>query len=107
MSKTPKTSNKKAAETQARKRFFYVRTKTAKVGFMTGKANSADEALKTIGLEKDAVVESRELSTNRHDSVVAFCDILDSIGDAAEPKSQKPVDAKKKVETAETAETAA
>ena len=47
--KTPKTQVTKAAETQARKRFFYVRTKTAKFGFMTGKAENLEDALKQAG----------------------------------------------------------
>lgn len=86
--KTPaKTIVKKTAivSKQNRKRFFYLRTKGARFGFLSAKVTDLAEAQKVHGLKPADVVESKELSTNRHNSVVTFCDMLDAIGEAPNP----------------------
>ena len=69
---------------QDRKRFFYIRT-SGRFGVLSPKVDSLDEALTVTGIAKASVTESKELSTNRHDSVVMYCEILDSIGDPVTP----------------------
>lgn len=88
---TPKTAKTTAPKKTAvvakqdRKRFFYLRTKGARFGFLSAKVSDLAEAQKVHGLKPADVVESKELSTNRHDSVVIFCDMLDAIGETPNP----------------------
>ncbi len=69
---------------QDRKRFYYIRTK-GRYGVLSPKVDNLDEALKQTGISKTDVTESKELSTNRHDSVVEFCNIVDSIPASSAP----------------------
>ena len=84
---TAKTAVKKTAVVakQDRKRFFYLRTKGARFGFLSAKVTDLAEAQKVHGFKPVDVVESKALSTNRHDSVVIFCDMLDAIGETPNP----------------------
>jgi hypothetical protein len=83
---------------QDRKRFYYIRTK-GRYGVLSPKVDNLDEALRQTGISKTDVTESKELSTNRHDSVVEFCNIVESIPASSAPKSPaKPVEKVEKPE---------
>ncbi|MFA5398337.1 MAG: hypothetical protein WC346_20155 [Methanogenium sp.] len=77
---------------QDRKRFYYIRTK-GRYGVLSPKVDNLDEALRQTGISKTDVTESKELSTNRHDSVVEFCNIVEAIPASSAPKTPaKPVE---------------
>lgn len=81
--KTAKVKAPKAPKVKAdRKKFFYLRAKNAKYGVLSAKVENLAEALTVHGLKESDLAESKALSTNRHDSVVMYCDILDAIPDA-------------------------
>jgi hypothetical protein len=65
---------------QERKRFYYIKTK-GRFGVLSPKASNLDEAAELAGITKSDITESKELSTNRHDAVVVFCDMVESVPD--------------------------
>ena len=74
--KTPKVTVAKV-----RTKFFYLRTKQSKYGVLSPKSTDATEALQRAGFTMSEIAESKELSSNRHEAVVRYCDLLELVPD--------------------------
>ena len=66
---------------KVRTKFFYLRTKQSKYGVLSPKSTDVTEAIQRAGFTMSEIAESKELSSNRHEAVVRYCDLLELVPD--------------------------